>query len=272
MDWGRIVCVDVLWDCEFVLLSVMVFIIEFVFVMEVFELVLFVDKGLCIFLVVVIDVLFCWIDMFVVLEKKGVLFWIRGISCVLVDEICWGVIMGIVKDNGRGDVCVGDDKDDRVESVVRGEGIGKRFDGVNGVVKVGVVGGRVRGVMLRGLLVIVVICCGGVVEVVDVLWFKVVVVSVVSVLSILEFCGLEVLEVFLLFDIIIESKKNSLWYDIIEYMLYEMYKNIVFNKSIKGKKCLNLKFNILRKRIMLMVILVWIRFIVILWFCNYIMF
>lgn len=109
--------------------------------------------------------------------------------------------MGIVKDNGRGDVCAGDDKDDRAESAARGEGIGKRLDGVNGVAKVGVVGGRVRGVMPRGLPATAVTCCGGVVEVADVLWLKVAVASVASVSSTLESCGLEVLEVLLPSDI-----------------------------------------------------------------------
>ena len=117
--------------------------------------------------------------------------------------------MGIVKDNGRGEVCAGDDKDDRAESAARGEGIGKRLDGVNGVAKVGVVGGRVRGVMPRGLPATAVTCCGGVVEVADVLWLKVAVASVASVSSTLESCGLEVLEVLLPSDITTESKKNS---------------------------------------------------------------
>lgn len=209
MVCGSIVCVVVLRECEFGVLKVLFFIVlEFVFVMVIFEFVVFVDIGICIFFIVVIGDGFCCIDILVVLEKKGVLVCIRGISCVFVVVICWGVIIGIENDSGRGEVWVGDDKEDRVESVVNGDGMGKRFEGVSGVVKVGVVGGRVSGVILMGLLVMVVICCGGVVDVVDVLWFKVVVVRVVSVFRILEFWGLVVFEVFLFLDKIIENNRE----------------------------------------------------------------
>lgn len=75
--------------------------------------------------------------------------------------------------------------------------MGKRLEGVSGVVKVGVVGGRVSGAMPIGLPAIAVTCCGGVVEVADVLWLNVAVASVASVSRTLESCGLVVLAVLL---------------------------------------------------------------------------
>lgn len=54
------------------------------------------------------------------------------------------------------------------------------------MVKVGVVGGRVSGAMPMGLPAMAVTCCGGVVEVADVLWLNVAVARVASVSRTLE--------------------------------------------------------------------------------------
>lgn len=75
--------------------------------------------------------------------------------------------------------------------------MGKRLEGVNGVVKVGVVGGRVSGAMPIGLPAMAETCCCGVVEVADVLWLNVAVARVASVSRTLESWGLVVLEVLL---------------------------------------------------------------------------
>lgn len=75
--------------------------------------------------------------------------------------------------------------------------MGKRLEGVSGVVKVGVVGGRVSGAIPMGLPAMAVTCCGGVVDVADVLWLKVAVARVASVSRTLESWGLVVLEVLL---------------------------------------------------------------------------
>ena len=75
--------------------------------------------------------------------------------------------------------------------------MGKRLEGVSGVVKVGVVGGRLSGAIPMGLPAMAVTCCGGVVDVADVLWLKVAVARVASVSRTLESWGLVVLEVLL---------------------------------------------------------------------------
>lgn len=82
--------------------------------------------------------------------------------------------------------------------------MGKRLDGVSGVVKVGVVGGRVSGAMPMGLAVT---CCGGVVQVADVLWVKLAVARVAKVSRTLESWGLVVLEVLLPSDRTTENNK-----------------------------------------------------------------
>ena len=75
--------------------------------------------------------------------------------------------------------------------------MGKRLEGVSGVVKVGVVGGRVSGAIPVGLPAMATTCCGAVVDVADVLWLKVAVARVARVSRTLESWDLVVLEVFL---------------------------------------------------------------------------
>lgn len=74
--------------------------------------------------------------------------------------------------------------------------MGKRLEGVRGVVKVGVVGGKVSGVMPIGLPGTAVTCCG-VVEVDDEVWLNVAVARVARVSRTLESWALVVLEVVL---------------------------------------------------------------------------
>lgn len=86
--------------------------------------------------------------------------------------------------------------------------MGKRLEGVKGVVKVGVVGGRVSGVMPMGLPATAVTCCG-VVEVDDELWLNVAVARVARVSRTLESCGLVVLGVPLPSACTRKNKKNA---------------------------------------------------------------
>lgn len=72
--------------------------------------------------------------------------------------------------------------------------MGKRLEGVRGVVKVGVVGGRVRGAMPMVLPATAVTCCG-MVEVDVELGLNVAVARVANVSRTLASCGLVVLEV-----------------------------------------------------------------------------
>jgi len=87
--------------------------------------------------------------------------------------------------------------------------MGKRLEGVSGVVKVGVVGGRVSGAIPIGLPAMAVTCCGGVVDVAEVLWLKVAVARVASVSRTLESWGLVVLEVLLPSDKTTEKIKKT---------------------------------------------------------------
>lgn len=87
--------------------------------------------------------------------------------------------------------------------------MGKRLEGVSGVVKVGVVGGRVSGAIPMGLPAIAVTCCGGVVDVAEVLWLKVAVARVASVSRTLESWGLVVLDVFLPSDETTENNREQ---------------------------------------------------------------
>ena len=66
------------------------------------------------------------------------------------------------------------------------------------MVSVGVVGGRVRGVIPMDLPVMAVTCCTDDVEVAGVPWLRVAVASVANVSRTLESCGLVLLEVLLL--------------------------------------------------------------------------
>ena len=77
------------------------------------------------------------------------------------------------------------------------------------MVKVGVVGGRVRGAIPMGLPAMAVTCCGGVVDVADVLWLKVAVARVASVSRTLESWGLVVLEVLLPSDKTTENNEAN---------------------------------------------------------------
>lgn len=87
--------------------------------------------------------------------------------------------------------------------------MGKRLEGVSGVVNVGVVGGRVSGAIPIGLPAMAVTCCGGVVDVAEVLWLKVAVARVASVSRTLESWGLVVLEVLLPSDKTTEKIKKT---------------------------------------------------------------
>lgn len=77
------------------------------------------------------------------------------------------------------------------------------------MVKVGVVGGRVSGAIPIGLPAMAVTCCGGVVDVAEVLWLKVAVARVASVSRTLESWGLVVLEVLLPSDKTTEKMKKT---------------------------------------------------------------
>lgn len=77
------------------------------------------------------------------------------------------------------------------------------------MVKVGVVGGRVSGAIPIGLPAMAVTCCGGVVDVAEVLWLKVAVARVASVSRTLESWGLVVLEVLLPSDKTTEKIKKT---------------------------------------------------------------
>lgn len=77
------------------------------------------------------------------------------------------------------------------------------------MVNVGVVGGRVSGAIPIGLPAMAVTCCGGVVDVAEVLWLKVAVARVASVSRTLESWGLVVLEVLLPSDKTTEKIKKT---------------------------------------------------------------
>lgn len=138
------------------------------------------------------------IDRPAALEKNGVPpGWTRGSSCVPDVDTCCGVMTGMENESGRGDVWAGDDNDERADSAARGDGMGKRLEGVRGVVRVGVVGGRVSGAMPMGLPGTAV-TWWGVVDVEDAVWLKVAVARVAKVSRTLESCDLVVALVVLL--------------------------------------------------------------------------